>query len=68
VPVLVAYGSADDAAFPSHAVAMYEAVPHERKELIRLEGASHYFTGRPDKFAEAVAHIVRFAGLVSAEV
>ena len=68
VPVMVIYGSADAAAFPSHAVQMHDAIAHEHKELVRLEGASHYFTDQPDKFAEAVGHVVRFAQYASVGV
>ncbi|GAA3930932.1 alpha/beta fold hydrolase [Microbacterium soli] len=47
-PVLVVYGSADCAAFPSHARGMADAVRHDDVELVEIEGADHYFQGRPD--------------------
>ena len=52
-PVLVMYGSADGAAFPAHALAMYEAARPERRELIEIKGADHYFSGQPDLQTEA---------------
>lgn len=53
VPVLVMYGTADNSCFPSDAFQLYEAVKHERKELIALEGANHYFESRRDLLEEA---------------
>lgn len=47
-PVLVVYGTADGAALPSHARALYDGVRHNDRELIGIEGAGHYFEGRPD--------------------
>ena len=47
-PVLVMYGTADGAAFPAHALAMYEAARPENRELIPIEGADHYFNGQPE--------------------
>ncbi|WP_169948231.1 alpha/beta fold hydrolase [Microbispora sp. H11081] len=47
-PVMVVYGSADCAAFPSHAHNMYRAIAHDRREMVEIKGADHYFQGRPD--------------------
>ena len=47
-PVLVVYGSADCAAFPSHAKGMYDAITHDRRELVEITGADHYFQGTPE--------------------
>ncbi len=58
VPVLVIYGTADQVCFPSHAQALYDAVPHDRKELIAVDGATHYFAGQPQHVDRAVAIIV----------
>jgi pimeloyl-ACP methyl ester carboxylesterase len=60
VPVQVIYGTADAAAFPSHAIAMYEAVGHAKKELIALEGAHHYFLDQPDLVATMCRHMLRW--------
>ncbi|MGV0838396.1 alpha/beta hydrolase [Mycolicibacterium thermoresistibile] len=57
VPVLVAYGSADNAAFPAHAKALYDGVGHADKELVEIAGANHYFKGQPellDQFCDTV--------------
>jgi pimeloyl-ACP methyl ester carboxylesterase len=53
VPVLIMYGSADNAAFPAHALSMYEAARPERRELIEIKGADHYFSGQPELQTEA---------------
>jgi alpha-beta hydrolase superfamily lysophospholipase len=61
VPVQIVYGTADNAAFPSHAKSMYAAIAHDRRELIALRGADHYFRTRPDLRDEMCDHIVRWA-------
>jgi pimeloyl-ACP methyl ester carboxylesterase len=60
VPVQVIYGTADTAAYPSHARAMYDAVPHARKELIAIEGADHYYRDQPELARQMCEHIVRW--------
>lgn len=60
VPVLVMYGSADQVCFPSHARALYDAVPHDRKELLEVEGATHYFSDQPAQVEVAVHKIVEW--------
>lgn len=62
VPVQVIYGSADCAAFPSHARDMYEAVAHRDKEIVEIKGADHYFQGRPDLAELMCDHLVEWAG------
>lgn len=54
VPVLVMYGSADGAAFPAHALAMYDAARPESRTLIEITGADHYFNDRPDLQEQAL--------------
>lgn len=57
VPVLVAYGTADNAAFPAHGKALFAGVQHEAKELFEIGGANHYFKGQPqllERFADKV--------------
>lgn len=61
VPVQVVYGTADTAAFPGHAKAMYEAVKHDRRELVAIEGADHYFRGQPGLARRMCEHIVDWA-------
>lgn len=60
-PVLVVYGSADCAAFPSHAEQMYDAVSHDDRRLVCIDGADHYFQGRPDLAEQMCDHIVEWA-------
>jgi pimeloyl-ACP methyl ester carboxylesterase len=60
VPVLVISGSADTAAFPSHARSMYDAVAHDRREWIEIDGADHYFQGRPDLAEKMCDHLVEW--------
>ncbi len=60
VPVLVMYGTADQVCFPSHARALYDAVPHDRRDLVAIDGATHYFAGQPEHVDRAVARIVEW--------
>ncbi|MFC4855829.1 hypothetical protein [Actinophytocola glycyrrhizae] len=60
-PVLVVYGSADSAAFPSHAKGMYDAVSHDRRELVEIKGADHYFQGTPELATAMCDHIVEWS-------
>ena len=58
VPVLVLSNSADDAATPSHARRMFEAVGHERRQMQEIKGANHYYFGQPRE-ALAATEVVR---------
>lgn len=60
-PVLIVHGSADRAAFPSHARGMYDAVAPRRRELVEISGADHYFAGRPDLATAMCDHIVEWS-------
>ncbi len=60
VPVLVMYGTADQVCFPSHALALYDAVPHDRKDLVAVQGATHYFADQPEHVDRAVHVIVEW--------
>lgn len=51
-PVHVIYGTADQGCFPSHAQALFEAVPHDRKQLTAIAGGKHYLNGQPEQTAE----------------
>lgn len=53
VPVLIIGNSADDGCPPSHNLAIHDAIPHSRKELVTIKGANHYYFGQPDKAREA---------------
>lgn len=61
VPVQVIYGTADTAAFPSHAQSLYDAVTHQNKEIVPLHGATHYFTDQPRHVERCVQEMVRWA-------
>jgi alpha-beta hydrolase superfamily lysophospholipase len=60
-PVMVVHGSADCAAFPSHARDMYDAIAHDRRELVEIKGADHYFQGRPDLAERMCDHIAEWS-------
>ena len=62
VPVLVVGNTADDACTPSHTHRLFDAIPHDRKLLHEVQGATHYYTG-PDRrthLAEVVAVVSDF--------
>ena len=64
VPVLVVGNTADDACTPSHTHRLFDAIPHDRKRLHEVRGATHYYTG-PDRkahLAEVVAVVGEFVG------
>lgn len=63
-PVQVIYGTADTAAFPSHARSMFEAVAHADKELVAIEQADHYFRGQPELARQMCEHIIRWCDRV----
>ncbi|TCP43613.1 hypothetical protein EV191_12110 [Tamaricihabitans halophyticus] len=58
VPTLVLYGTADQACFPSHARSLFDAVPHENKELRAVEGGTHYLQGQPGLVAQVADAVV----------
>ena len=62
IPVLVVGNGADDACTPSHTHRIYEAVPHPRKRLHEIAGATHYYTGAKGRehLAESIATIGTF--------
>lgn len=45
VPTLVIGNSADDACTPSHTQRLFDAVGHEDKTMVTIEGATHYYSG-----------------------
>jgi pimeloyl-ACP methyl ester carboxylesterase len=56
-PVLVVSNSADLACTPSHAQRLLEAVGHDDKVLVTIQGADHYYTVSREKVHEAVAAV-----------
>lgn len=57
VPVLLLENSCDNACPPSHPHAIYEAIPHRRKQLTVVEGANHYYSGQKKHLQSAIDHI-----------
>lgn len=57
VPVLILVNTADDACPTTHTDAIYAAIPHADKEMHRIEGANHYYSGSDQKqhLGEAIA-------------
>jgi len=59
-PVLVLCNGADLLVPPSHARAMFDAVAHDRKKFLFMEGATHYYFGQQPLMRDAIKHIVAF--------
>jgi esterase/lipase len=57
--VFVLVNGCDDAVPTSHPQQVFDAVPHEEKELVELAGANHYFSGADQK-----SHLAAAADLV----
>jgi len=53
LPTLVISNGADDACTPSHAKRLYNAVANANKELVVIEGATHYYLGQREQLAQA---------------
>jgi pimeloyl-ACP methyl ester carboxylesterase len=60
VPTLVVGNLADDACTPSHTRRLFEAIPHEKKAMHEIDGATHYYMGQRPQLAECIAHYERF--------
>ena len=54
VPTLVVGNLADDACTPSQTRRLYDAIPHERKEMHEISGATHYYMGQPEQLATCI--------------
>jgi pimeloyl-ACP methyl ester carboxylesterase len=54
-PVLQIENGADDAVPASHNPAIRAALATPDKEFVRIEGASHYYMGQPERMAECLA-------------
>ncbi len=65
-PVLVIGNTADDACTPSHTRRLFDAIPHDRKRLHEIQGATHYYggPGGRDHLNQAVGHITDFVATV----
>ena len=51
-PILIVANSADDGCPPSHGKALYDAISHNDRELVTIQGANHYYFNQPDKARE----------------
>jgi pimeloyl-ACP methyl ester carboxylesterase len=59
-PTLVVGGSADTGSPPVVLRQLYDAIGPVKKDYLLLEGATHYFEGRPDHLAEACEAMVNW--------
>ncbi|WP_298673837.1 alpha/beta hydrolase [uncultured Sphingomonas sp.] len=57
-PVLVMNNTADDACTPSHSQRLFDAVAHDRKKLVHIKGATHYYQDQPE-LAQQAAQTIR---------
>ena len=60
LPTLVISNGADDACTPSHAKRLYNAVANENKELVEIEGATHYYLGQKHQLQLAARTCTRW--------
>ncbi|MEC3947659.1 alpha/beta hydrolase family protein [Sphingobium sp. HWE2-09] len=51
-PLLVIENTADDAVPATHPRQIFEAAGSEDKQFLRIEGATHYYSGQPDLLAD----------------
>ncbi len=59
-PVLVIGNLADDACPPSHTRRLFDAVGHDRKRLVEIDGASHYYFGQPQQLRQGASACTEF--------
>jgi pimeloyl-ACP methyl ester carboxylesterase len=59
-PILMVQGTADECVLPHHPHSMYQAIQHADRELVWIEGGTHYLFSRDDALAETVASISRW--------
>ncbi len=60
VPFLLLANSADDAVPASHGAANFAAVASADKEMVTVQGATHYYLNQPTHLAEAVSVTLRW--------
>jgi len=60
VPTLVVGNLADDACPRSHTGRLFDAIPHGRKSMHEIEGASHYYVGQRAELAACIGHYERW--------
>jgi len=56
IPALSIGNLADEACTPSHTHRLYDAVPHDDKEIYEIAGATHYYMNQPEQLNEAVGY------------
>jgi pimeloyl-ACP methyl ester carboxylesterase len=56
VPTLVVGNGADDACTPSHTQRLFDAIPHDRKQMHTIPGATHYYSGQREQLSTCVGH------------
>jgi pimeloyl-ACP methyl ester carboxylesterase len=57
VPVLVVQGTADECVLPHHPDGMFAAVPHDDKQLVWVEGGTHYLFSNDQALRQTVDSI-----------
>ena len=62
VPTLVIGNLADDACTPSHTHRLFESIQHQRKKLVEIDRATHYYFNQPEQLAEAVVACTEWLG------
>lgn len=60
VPTLVVGNLADDACTPSHTRRLFDAIPHDRKAMFEIPGATHYYMGQHAQLTECLGHYERY--------
>jgi pimeloyl-ACP methyl ester carboxylesterase len=60
-PVLQIENTADDAVPATHNPIIRDALATPDKTFVRIEGATHYYLGQPDKLAECMAAVKRWS-------
>jgi len=53
VPTLVIGNTADDGITPSHTNNLFKAIGNEKKKLVWIQDANHYYFGQPEKAIES---------------
>ena len=53
VPTLVIGNTADDGITPSHTHNLYNAIGNEKKQLVWIQEANHYYFGQAEKSKES---------------
>ncbi|WP_151447485.1 alpha/beta hydrolase family protein [Lacisediminimonas profundi] len=60
-PVLQIENGADDAVPATHNRQVFQALATADKELVRIEGATHYYLGQPDQLQQCLATVIQWS-------